>query len=75
MKSLSDLYSVLMNRKVDMLKEILVTVGAYGSLFCAHQGLINPGDEVSRTKCICSCSTFNLVVFQTVDEFMSIISF
>jgi len=46
-KVMSELYSVLMNRKVDMFKEILVTVGAYGSLFCAHQGLINPGDEVS----------------------------
>ena len=27
--------------------EVLITVGAYGALYSAVQGLINPGDEVS----------------------------
>jgi kynurenine--oxoglutarate transaminase/cysteine-S-conjugate beta-lyase/glutamine--phenylpyruvate transaminase len=34
-----------MDRNIDAMTEVLVTVGAYGSLFCAVQGLINPGDE------------------------------
>lgn len=35
-----------MNHNIDWVNEILITVGAYGALFCAVQGLINPGDEV-----------------------------
>ena len=46
MKALSETYSPLFGRNIDMFDEILCTVGAYGSLFCAVQGLINPGDEV-----------------------------
>ena len=46
-KALSETYSPLFGRNIDMLQEILVTSGAYESLFCAVQGLINPGDEVS----------------------------
>lgn len=45
-KALSDLYSILMKRSVNSNREILVSVGAYGALYCAHQGLIDPGDEV-----------------------------
>ncbi len=46
MKAIADTYSSVHGRKIDMNEEILCTVGAYGSLFCAIQGLINPGDEV-----------------------------
>ncbi|XP_064645839.1 kynurenine aminotransferase-like isoform X2 [Lineus longissimus] len=43
--ALAKTFSHLMDRKIDAMNEVLVTVGAYGSLFCAVQGLINPGDE------------------------------
>lgn len=46
MKALSDTFSPIQGRKIDPNTEIVVTVGAYGSLFCAVQGLVNPGDEV-----------------------------
>lgn len=43
---LAKCYSKLMGREIDPLNEVLVTVGAYGSLFNAFQGLLNDGDEV-----------------------------
>ncbi|XP_060856140.1 kynurenine aminotransferase-like isoform X2 [Metopolophium dirhodum] len=43
--ALSKLYSSLINRKIDPLNEILVTVGAYEALFCAIQSNIEVGDE------------------------------
>jgi len=45
-KALSETYSPLFGRNIDMNQEVLCTVGAYGSLYCAVQGLVNPGDEV-----------------------------
>jgi len=45
-KALSETYSPMFGRSIDMNEEILCTVGAYGSLYCAVQGLVNPGDEV-----------------------------
>lgn len=43
--ALSKLYSNLINREIDPMNEILITVGAYEALFCAIQGLIEVGDE------------------------------
>ena len=44
--ALAKTFSPLMGRDLDANEEIVVTVGAYGSLFAAAQGLLNPGDEV-----------------------------
>lgn len=43
--AISKLYGNLINRPINPMKEILVTIGAYESLFCAFQAFINPGDE------------------------------
>lgn len=43
--ALSKLYSPLIGQKLDPNTNVSVSVGAYGALFCAVQGLINPGDE------------------------------
>ena len=45
-KALANTFSPLMSHDIDAMNEVLITVGAYGSLFCAVQGLVNPGDEV-----------------------------
>ena len=47
MEAISRVYSPRFGHKVDPMNEILTSVGAYGSIFYATQGLINPGDEVS----------------------------
>ncbi|ESO96161.1 hypothetical protein LOTGIDRAFT_214715 [Lottia gigantea] len=45
-QALSKVYSPLMNRTIDPMSEILISVGAYGSLFSSLNGIISPGDEV-----------------------------
>ncbi|KAI0235356.1 Kynurenine--oxoglutarate transaminase 3, partial [Lamellibrachia satsuma] len=45
-RALADTYGKVMDRSIDANQEVLVTGGAFGSLFCAVLGLINPGDEV-----------------------------
>ncbi|GFN88331.1 kynurenine--oxoglutarate transaminase 3 [Plakobranchus ocellatus] len=45
-QTLSKLYTPHLGRAVDPMTEVLVSVGAYGALYCCIQGLVNPGDEV-----------------------------
>ncbi len=41
-------YTKFMGREIDPINEVLVTVGAYGSLFNAFTSLLEKDDEVSE---------------------------
>jgi kynurenine--oxoglutarate transaminase/cysteine-S-conjugate beta-lyase/glutamine--phenylpyruvate transaminase len=45
-QALAKLYGNLINRTINPMTEVLVTGGAYGSLFCAMMSNVGPGDEV-----------------------------
>lgn len=45
-KALAKFFGRILAREIDPMQEILVSAGAYGTLFCAFQALIDEGDEV-----------------------------
>ncbi|VFV21368.1 Hypothetical predicted protein [Lynx pardinus] len=45
-KILASFFGKLLGQEIDPLKNVLVTVGAYGALFTAFQALVEEGDEV-----------------------------
>uniref|UniRef100_A0A8C7ESW4 Kynurenine--oxoglutarate transaminase 1 n=1 Tax=Neovison vison TaxID=452646 RepID=A0A8C7ESW4_NEOVI len=45
-KILASFFGKLLGQEIDPLKNVLVTVGAYGALFTAFQALVDEGDEV-----------------------------
>ncbi|EDL08446.1 cysteine conjugate-beta lyase 1, isoform CRA_a [Mus musculus] len=45
-KILASFFGKLLGQEMDPLKNVLVTVGAYGALFTAFQALVDEGDEV-----------------------------
>ncbi len=45
--AIADYYSKIFERQIDPLKEVLITVGAYGSLFNTFFSLLEKGDEVN----------------------------
>lgn len=44
-KVISELYSKLLGHPIDAMKEILITIGAYESLYCIINAFIDEGDE------------------------------
>lgn len=51
--AIAETYSIFMNKKIDPLSDVLITVGADGSLFNAFSSFMNEGDEVNVIKTNC----------------------
>ncbi|BFZ05904.1 hypothetical protein BsWGS_08942 [Bradybaena similaris] len=68
--ALAKLYEPHLQRLVDPMNEILVSVGAYGALFCVIQGLVNPGDEVIIIEPFFDCYHPMVSVVQGVPVFV-----
>ncbi|XP_069438356.1 kynurenine--oxoglutarate transaminase 1-like isoform X2 [Ovis canadensis] len=49
-KILASFFGKLLGQEIDPLKNVLVTVGAYGALFTAFQALVDEGDESTTQK-------------------------
>ncbi|XP_006900822.1 PREDICTED: kynurenine--oxoglutarate transaminase 1-like [Elephantulus edwardii] len=54
-KVLASFFGKLLGQEMDPLKNVLVTVGAYGALFTAFQALVDEGDEVIITEPFFDC--------------------
>lgn len=45
-RAVARLYSKLHGRQLDPMTNVVITIGAFHSLYCCFQALVNPGDEV-----------------------------
>ena len=72
--AISGLYSKLLNRNpaIDPQKEVLITDGAYGALFCAIMANVNPGDEVIIIEPYFDCYEPMVKVAGGIPKFISL---
>eukprot|EP01117_Protostelium_nocturnum_P001384 TRINITY_DN1169_c0_g1_i1.p1 TRINITY_DN1169_c0_g1~~TRINITY_DN1169_c0_g1_i1.p1 ORF type:complete len:356 (-),score=120.21 TRINITY_DN1169_c0_g1_i1:13-1080(-) len=68
--ALSEFYSPKLNRKIDPMKEILVTMGATEALYVSITALINPGDEVLLIEPFYDTYPINTVLAGGVPRFV-----
>lgn len=62
MKALAKLYSRLIGKDINPNTEVLVTGGAYGSLFAAIMSHVGRGDEVILFFIVANRSSFYIIV-------------